>query len=175
MSLDALRKEVDGLRDLRCVSEVARGNQKSAAADTVGSVADSQSLLGREVGNLAVLLFVASVSVKHDTSHLGLGRFRQASDGSNHDGCALRIATTHDDGVRAFAGSQIEHLLSLAVGSGTGAVSRKSVGSETGCVGASDTLACYLAREFLLEAAAGRRTKGRALVIGDSSARGKIA
>ena len=70
--MDALRKEGDGLRDLGCVSEVAGGNQKSAAADTVRSVADSQSLLGREVGNLAVLLFVASVSVKHNTSDLVL-------------------------------------------------------------------------------------------------------
>jgi hypothetical protein len=171
LGLDALRKEVDSLGHLGLVSEMARSNQKGATTDTVRSVADSESLLGREVGDLAVLLAVAGVAVKHDASHLSLGGFRQASDGSDHDGCALRVAATHNNGVGAFGGGQVEHLLCLAVGSGAGAVARKSVGSKAGGVGPSDALAGYLAWELLLEAAASRRTKGRALM-GNMSARG---
>ena len=174
MGSDAFRKEVDGLGDLGLVSEVARSNQKGATADTVRSVADSKSLLGREVRDLAVLLAVAGVAVKHDASHLGLCRFRQAADGGNHDGCALRVAAAYDDGVGAFGGGQVEHLLCLAVGSGAGAVFGKRVGTNAGGVRPSDTLAGYLAREFPLEAAASRGTKGRALVNGYTSARGKI-
>ena len=146
-------------------------NQKSATANTVRGVADSERLLGREVGDLAVLLAVASVAVKHDTSNLSLGGFRQASDGSDHDGCALRVAATHNNGVGTLGGGQVEHLLCLAVGSGAGAVAGKSVGSKAGGVGPSDALAGYLAWEFLLEAAASRRAKGRALM-GSMSARG---
>lgn len=166
MGVDALRKPGNGLGDLGLVSEVTRGNQKGATADTVRSVADSKSLFGREVRDLAVLLTVASVSVKHDTSHLGLGSLRQASDGSDHDGCTLRVATTNNDGVWAFRGGEVEHFHCLAVGSGAGAVSGKGVGTKTGCVGSSNTLAGYLAWEFPFEATASRRTKGRALVNG---------
>lgn len=164
LSLNALGQPGNGLGDFGLVCEVTRSNQKGATANTIGSVADGESLVLREVRDLAVLLTIASVSVEHDASHLGLGCFRQASDGSDHDGCTLRVTATHDNGVGAFRGGQVEHFLGLAVGSGAGAVSGKSVGSKAGVVSASDTLAGYLAWEFLLEATASGGTKGRALV-----------
>lgn len=175
MGVDALRQPGNGLRDLGLVSEVTGSNQKGTATNAVRSVANSKSLLGREVGNLAVLLTVASVSVKHDASHLSLGCLRQASDGRDHDGCALRVATTHNDSIWAFRGGEVEHFHCLAVGSGAGAVSGKGVGTKTGCVGSSNTLAGYLAWEFPFEATASRRTKGRALVDRNPSARETIA
>jgi len=164
LSLNALGQPGNGLGDFGLVCEVTRSNQKGATANTIRSVADGESLVLREVRDLAVLLTVASVSVEHDASHLGLGCFRQASNGSDHDGCTLRVTATHDNGVGAFRGGQVEHFLGLAVGSGAGAVSGKSVGSKAGVVSASDTLAGYLAWEFPLEATASGGTKGRTLV-----------
>ena len=104
MSADALRKPVDSLGDFGLVSEVTSSNQKGATTNAIRGVADSEGLVLREVRNLAVLLTVASVSVKHNASHLGLGCFWQASDGSDHDGCTLRVAATNNDGVGTFRG-----------------------------------------------------------------------
>ena len=102
--MNALGQPGNGLGDLGLVCEVTRSDQKGATTNAIRSVADSESLVLREVGDLAVLLTVARVSVKHDTSHLGLGCFRQASDRSDHDGCTLRVAATNNDGVGTFRG-----------------------------------------------------------------------
>jgi len=54
------------------VSKVTSSDNETAAADTVGKVAESKCLLRREVRDLAILLGVTGVAVKHDTGDLVL-------------------------------------------------------------------------------------------------------
>ena len=162
MGLDALRKEVDSLGHLGLVSEMARSNQKGATTDTVRSVADSESLLGREVGDLAVLLLVAGVAVKHDTSDTLLDGRVKLRDGVNHDGRALRVAGGDDDGVRALLGRVLENADGFVVGGGSGAA-RQGVGADAGLVGTADTLAGDVVVVGLLQAVAGGWADGGTL------------
>jgi hypothetical protein len=119
---------------------VAGSNQKGAATNAIGDVAESERLLGREVGDLAVLLLVASVAIEHDAGDSLLGGGGQTLNGSGHDGRALGVARAHDDGVGALGRGQLEEALRLAVGGARGAF-RQSVLADAGGVGSSDALA----------------------------------
>lgn len=142
---------------------MARSNDKSATANTVRDIAESQRLLIGEVGDLAALLAVASVAVENDTGNLLLDGVIEALHGGGHDSRALAIATGDDDGVRALAGGQVEEALGLAIGGGSGAFGQ-GVGAYARGVGAADALAGDAVRAvLLLQAGAGRGTDGRAL------------
>jgi hypothetical protein len=119
---------------------VAGSDNKTATADSIGLVAESKCLLWREVGDLATLLLVASVAVKHNTSDLVLDGSGETPDGSNHNSGALRVATSDNFRVWTFGVCEVEEALGLAVGSAGGAF-RKKVRSESGIIGASNTLA----------------------------------
>jgi hypothetical protein len=139
-SSDALHKEVNSLANISSVSQVASSNQQSATANSIGDVAESERLLGREVGDLAVLLLVASVAVEHDAGDSLLGGGGQTLHGSGHDGRALGVAGSDDDGVGALGRGQLEEALGLAVGGARGAFGQ-SVLADAGGVGSSDALA----------------------------------
>jgi hypothetical protein len=160
---DAALQVGKGVRHIASVSKVASSDHKATAADTVGNVAEGEGLLRWEVGDLAILLGIAGVAVKHDTSDLVIDGSGNTLDGSDHDGSALRVTTGNDDGVRALGGSKVEKALGLAVGSAVGSF-RKGVGAYAGGVGAANTLAGDVAGAvFGLEAFASRRANGGAL------------
>jgi phage tail tape-measure protein len=71
-SSDARLEVVNSIGNIDLVGKVARSDNKTATADTVRKVAESECFLSGEVGDLATLLRVASVAVKHDTSDLVL-------------------------------------------------------------------------------------------------------
>lgn len=137
---DALRQVVNRIANVASVSQVTSSNDKSATANTVRDIAESQSLLIREVGDLATLLAVASVAVENNTSDLLLDGIVEALHGGGHDGRALAVAAGDDDGVRALAGGQVEEALRLAVG-GAGGAFGQGVGAHARGVGAADALA----------------------------------
>jgi hypothetical protein len=142
---------------------VASSDQESTAADSIGDVAESEHLLGGEVGDLAVLLLVAGVAVEHDTCDLRLGGVCQTLHGRGHDGGALRVAAGYDDGVGALGRGQLEEALGLAICSACGALGQSVLADASG-VGGSDALAGdVVGAVMLLEAFAGRGTDGRAL------------
>jgi hypothetical protein len=139
-SSDALHKEINSLANISSVSQVASSDQKSTAADSIGDVAESKRLLRGEVGDLAVLLLVASVAVEHDAGDSLLSGIGQTLHGSGHDGRALRVARAHNDGVGALGRGQLEEALGLAVGGARSAFGQ-SVLADAGGVGSSDALA----------------------------------
>lgn len=71
-SSDATLKVVNGFGHIELVSKVASSDNKTTTADTVGKVAESKCLRRGEVRDLATLLGVASVAVKHNTGDLVL-------------------------------------------------------------------------------------------------------
>ena len=162
MSRDLALQVLDSTADVAGVSQVARSDEKGTAANTVRGVAISLGLLGREVGDLAVLLLVAGVAVKHDTSDTLLDGRVKLRDGVNHDGCALRVAGGDDDGVRALLGSVLENADGFVVGAGSGAA-RQGVGADAGLVGTADTLAGDVVVVGLLQAVAGGWADGGTL------------
>ena len=143
-SSDTRLKVVNSVGNIDSVSKVAGSDNKTATADSIGLVAESKCLLWREVGDLATLLLVASVAVKHNTSDLVLDGSGETPDGSNHNSGALRVATSDDFRVWTFGVCEVEEALGLAVGSARGAFGKK-VRSEGGIIGASNTLASDIA------------------------------
>ena len=139
-SSDARLKVVDSLGNIDLVGKVARSDNKTASADSVGKVAEGKCLLRGEAGDLATLLRVASVAVKHDTGDLVLDSSGETPDGSDHDSRALRVAASDDFRVWTFCVCEVEEALGLAVGSTRGALG-KQVRCKGGIVGASNTLA----------------------------------
>lgn len=139
-SSDTRLKVVNSIGNIDSVSKVAGSDNKTATADSIGPVAESKCLLWRKVGDLATLLLVASVAVKHNTSDLVLDGSGETPDGSNHNSGALRVATSDDFRVWTFGVCEVEEALGLAVGSAGGAFGKK-VRSEGGIIGTSNTLA----------------------------------
>lgn len=139
-SSDTRLEVVNSIGNIDSVSKVAGSDNKTATADSIGLVAESKCLLWREVGDLATLLLVASVAVKHNTSDLVLDGSGETPDGSNHNSGALRVATSDNFRVWTFGVCEVEEALGLAVGSTRGALG-KQVRCKGGIVGASNTLA----------------------------------
>jgi len=139
-SSDARLEVVNSIGNIDSVGKVARSDNKTATADTVRKVAESECFLSGEVGDLATLLRVASVAVKHDTSDLVLDGSGETPDGSDHNSRALRVATSDDFSVWAFCVCEVEEALGLAVGGARGAFG-KNIRTKGGIVGASNTLA----------------------------------
>lgn len=152
----------DRLLDVASVSQVTGSDEERAAANAIRGVAVSLRLLRREVGDLAVLLLVAGVAVKHDTSDTLLDGRVKLRDGVNHDGRALRVAGGDDDGVRALLGRVLENADGFVVGAGSGAA-RQGVGADAGLVGTADTLAGDVVVVGLLQAVAGGWADGGTL------------
>lgn len=149
---------------------MASSDNKTATTDTVGKVAESKCLRRGEVRDLATLLGVASVAVKHNTGDFVLDSSGQTPDGSNHNRRALRVATGNDLCVWTFGGCKIEEALGLTVGSGRGAFG-KNVRTKGGIIGASNTLAGDIAGAVGgLQALTSRRANGRTLFNKDRSA-----
>lgn len=161
---DALLKVPDGIGHVNLVSQVASSDDEPTAANTISEVAVSLALLLREVGNVAAGLSVASVAVEHHAGNLALDIVRETPDGSGHDGRALAVTASDDDGVRALAGRKVEEALRLAVRSACGAFG-EGVGADAGGVRAADTLARDLVGAVgVFEAFASGRADGGTLV-----------
>lgn len=162
-SSDARLEVVNSIGNIDSVGKVARCDNKTAAADTVRKVAESECFLSGEVGDLATLLRVASVAVKHDTSDLVLDGSGETPDGSDHNSRTLRVATGDDFRVWAFCVCEVEETLGLAVGSARGTFG-KNVRTKGGIVGASNTLARDIVGAVgRLQALASRGANGTAL------------
>ena len=162
-SSDAGLEVVNSIGNIDLVGKVARSDNKTAPADSVGKVAEGKCLLRREVGNLATLLFVASVAVEYNTGDLVLDGSGKTPHGSDHDSRALRVATSDDFRVWAFRVCEVEEALRLTIGSACGAFG-KNVRAECGIVGASNTLTGDVVGAVgRLQALASRGTNGRTL------------
>lgn len=162
-SSDARLKVVNSIGNIDLVGKMARSDNKTASADSVGKVAEGKCLLRGEVGDLSTLLRIASVAVKHDTSDLVLDGSGEAPDGSDHNSRALGVATSDDFRVWAFCVCKVEEALGLAVGSARGAFG-KNVRTEGSIVWASNTLASDIVGAVgRLQALASRGANGTAL------------
>lgn len=98
-TLDLLNKELGTLIGAQAVRQVGRQNEKLTKADRIARLANNLHLIGREVGDLIVVLLLLSIPVEHNAGDLVLNSRIELLDSAVVDGCALRVTTSYDDRV----------------------------------------------------------------------------
>jgi hypothetical protein len=130
-ALGALSQIRRSLADVRLVvGHVPGVDVEPAAADAVVALAPDARALGREVGDVALVLLVPRVAEERDAGDLGLGGRVELADDVVHDGGTLRVAARDDDAAALGIG---EGLHALADGLGVCPL-RRYVGGERGGV-----------------------------------------
>ena len=91
-------------------------DEQSTGANQVSSRTVDTGLGCREVRNATTVLLVLCISKEHNTFDLILQRSAQTRDGTGHECCALRVSSSGDGCVGAFAGSELEETLAFSDG-----------------------------------------------------------
>ncbi|CAI6339234.1 unnamed protein product [Periconia digitata] len=151
---DLLIEKCRPLIRIRPIAQMSRKNKKSASAHRIPRSANNLRLGLVEARNLRIILRVLRVAVQNHTRDATLDVGGQLLNGAVVDGCALRVAAGHDDGIGTLRGHGRNGVNHEVSGLRVGAAGER-VGGERSVV--VDAFGCDVGvAELLLDTVRGR-------------------
>lgn len=102
LSIDTSNQEAHSIRNSAEVVQVRSSDDQSSSADGIASIADDLGLGSGEGRDTVVVLGLASIAIGDETDDAVLHGRGKSLRSPVDDGCTLRVAASHDLGLRAL-------------------------------------------------------------------------